>query len=197
MTIEEYGNTLSSTYYEYFSCLKSGIKFKPYNPLIQPSMYKKALEDFMLFGKITRYPEKFIFMWRDYCLHNIILLEAMTDIYGHSSYFPYEEFNDVFFYNQETGTLNKEITCYDKVCSIIEPLEDSTNSTVRWKNGHYLLSDYGLPVLQTMVPELIAANTSTELIQIIDKVLNVVHPRSDLAELFIVGGSENLTLISN
>lgn len=36
-----------------------------------------------------------------------------------------------------------------------------------------------------------------QILILINKILNVTHPRSDLAELFIIGGSDSLTMVSN
>lgn len=66
------------------------------------------------------------------------------------------------------------------------------------KSGQPYLSDYGLEPLQKLVIKL--RNTSedniNERIVLLDKILNVVHPRSDLASLFVQGGSKALSDLS-
>lgn len=66
------------------------------------------------------------------------------------------------------------------------------------KTGQPYLSDYGLEPLQKLLIKLrnISDENIGEKIITIDKMLNVVHPRSDLAELFVQGGSNALANLS-
>ena len=132
---------------EYFKSVKERRKFKVFKPRIVPSMYKRALDDFMSFGKVTRFPEKIILGWRESIVNNIALLEAMTAIGGHTSYFPFEEFNDVFFYDQELGDVTREISDYDEACKIIEEYDPEDGNFPLWSNHQWLLSDYALDPL--------------------------------------------------
>jgi len=66
-----------------------------------------------------------------------------------------------------------------------------------FSNGQWVLSDYGLKPLYNLGEELANSNDVTEIIVLINKILDVSHQRSDLAELFIEGGSESLDFISN
>lgn len=58
------------------------------------------------------------------------------------------------------------------------------------------LSDYGLRPLQNLATELYGENDPNEKVVIIDKMLNVVHQRSDLASWFIQGGIDTLSALS-
>ena len=64
-----------------------------------------------------------------------------------------------------------------------------------FSNGAYLVSDYGLGPLSRLGEELIDKHTPEDIIVVISKILDVTHPRSDLAELFIEGGSKSLEYI--
>ena len=66
------------------------------------------------------------------------------------------------------------------------------------KNGGYILSDYGLEPLQNYIIQLfkIDENNHNAKLVLIDKMLNVVHQRSDLAAWFVEGGSNTLTKLS-
>lgn len=181
---------------EYFKSVKERRKFKVFKPRIVPSMYKRALDDFMSFGKVTRFPEKIILGWRESIVNNIALLEAMTAIGGHTSYFPFEEFNDVFFYDQELGDVTREISDYDEACKIIEEYDPEDGNFPLWSNHQWLLSDYALDPLLKLSYELSTIEDISEMLTCMDRIMNVVHERSDIAELFMVGGSESLTTIS-
>jgi hypothetical protein len=62
--------------------------------------------------------------------------------------------------------------------------------------GIDIMSDYGLRPLVTLAFELRKADSDSETVVIIDKMLNVVHQRSDMASWFVQGGSNALSQIS-
>jgi len=58
------------------------------------------------------------------------------------------------------------------------------------------ISDYGLKPLEDLLVELLRASTPEEKLLIIDRMLNVVHQRSDIADWFVEGGSHALGQLS-
>lgn len=58
------------------------------------------------------------------------------------------------------------------------------------------MSDYGLQPLMTLLHELIQSDRPETDLVIIDKMLNVVHQRSDIANWFVQGGSYALSQLS-
>jgi hypothetical protein len=64
------------------------------------------------------------------------------------------------------------------------------------KSGHIYLSDYGLPAIMQLTGQLYGEQSPEIKVQIIDKILNVVHQRSDLASWFVQGGSRALSDLS-
>lgn len=58
------------------------------------------------------------------------------------------------------------------------------------------ISDYGLKPLEDLLVELLHASTPEEKLLIIDRMLNVVHQRSDIADWFVEGGSHALGQLS-
>lgn len=62
--------------------------------LINPSMYQKALSEFIQFGKIEHFPTKRIYQWMGIIMRNTCILAANTYLAGHSSGYPYEEIED-------------------------------------------------------------------------------------------------------
>jgi len=73
--------------------------------LINPDMYAKALREFTKYGKLTTFPVRYIYQWMGIIMKNTAILRANTNIAGHSSYFPYDEYADFiesYFSNRET-----------------------------------------------------------------------------------------------
>jgi hypothetical protein len=64
------------------------------------------------------------------------------------------------------------------------------------KEGQAYISDYGMQPLLTLVGELRREIKPEDKLITIDKMLNVVHPRSDMASWFIEGGSHALSQLS-
>ena len=64
------------------------------------------------------------------------------------------------------------------------------------KTGHAYISDYGLKPLMTLAFELRKQTKPEEKLVTIDKMLNVVHQRSDIAAWFVEGGSHALSQLS-
>ena len=64
------------------------------------------------------------------------------------------------------------------------------------KSGHLYISDYGLPAVMQLTTQLYGENNPEMKVQIIDRILNVVHQRSDLASWFVEGGSSALSDLS-
>ena len=58
------------------------------------------------------------------------------------------------------------------------------------------ISDYGLRPLEELLVELLRASTPEEKLLLIDRMLNVVHQRSDIADWFVEGGSHALGQLS-
>ena len=59
------------------------------------------------------------------------------------------------------------------------------------------ISDYGLRPLEELLAELLRAKGPEEKLLLIDRMLNVVHQRSDIAEWFVEGGSRALAQLSS
>lgn len=59
------------------------------------------------------------------------------------------------------------------------------------------ISDYGLPYLYPLWHEIRNAESAEEQLYAVDRVLNVVHQRSDLASWFVEGGTRTLQKISD
>jgi hypothetical protein len=184
--LEYISRTSSEITRDFFRAVRHDLKFDWAPKKIRPTMYKKALDEFMLYGKLLRFPEKHVFKWKRYVIDNTILLDCITDICGHSPCFPFDEFNDEF-----------EVDTCDFVVAWEILSKKGDNLLPKWSNGHYLISDYALKPLWKLVEELYTEQDPCKILVLINKCLDIWHQRSDFAELFIDGGSKTLLSISN
>lgn len=97
--------------------------------LINPNMYHKALKEFTKFGKLTNFPTRHIYQWMGIIMKNTAILYANTQLVGHTSYFPNEEFEQ-FMYDHFGDNRDIEVS-YDGYVKI----ELSTDEVIELCNG--------------------------------------------------------------
>lgn len=201
---EEY--SIDHPYYDYlneynaYNVLLSFLnKENIWTPLINPSMYKKALMEFTKYGHFIKFPTKYIYQWMGIIMKNTAILRTLTDLNGHSSYFPTDDFVDVFFegdydkwkeYKKEKNEHNDYYVAYE----ILEQQGFKEWCILQDNSSAY--SDYGLEPLEKIICEYDETSTPEETIVIINKALDITHWRGDLALIFITGGSKTLSQIS-
>lgn len=226
----DYFHLYDETVMEVFNSIKNQQKITFHK--INPAQYQTALRDFMRFPRnphFVRFPTKYVFRWKSMMIEGVVLLDALTSIHGHSQYFPYDEFYDVFNYTESyqsdqynlfTGELEEvtpdgEYTAWAKKryqetgnkdylkdydwSSVYEYLDDVMNIddyVPFFESGHAVMSDFGLEPLRKLVLTLLGQDRAEDIIITINKMLDVTHPRGDLAELFIKGGSKSLDFIA-
>ena len=120
----------------------------------------------------------------DQLIENAQRLRFNNEISGHEQFYPDEELYDI---NEDYPDMS--VKAQDK---LREKISDWTNTP----EGDWRISDYGLPKIQDYLLQALDAKTAEEKLVAIDKALNVVHQRSDLASWFIAGGSKTLSSIS-
>lgn len=176
--------------------------------VIPKTQYHHALKEFMQYGKFMRFPSKYIHSWKELALDNIALLNSLTEISGHSQHWPVDEFNDVF---DNDGSFTKWVKKMNKLegkkeyklndwgthSKYLEDVYHIDKYLPLFSNGQWLLSDYGLDPLLNLAYELDGQDDPNEIIVTLNKIMDVAHQRSDLAELFIEGGTPSLDYISN
>jgi hypothetical protein len=64
-------------------------------------------------------------------------------------------------------------------------------------DGSAAVSDYGLKPLYKVLQEYNENSTPEQTLVIINKALDITHPRGDLSSIFIQGGKNTLTKISS
>jgi len=97
-------------------------------------------------------------------------------------------------------TNNREYLQRYNFTAIYEFLDDVRNIddyVPFFSNGQPVLSDYGLQPLLDLAEKIVNQTDPKDIIVTINKILDVAHQRSDLAELFIEGGTQSLDQISN
>lgn len=188
--IDDFYDLLFENIYFVFESIKNKtkIKFKYINPI----QYKKALDEFVTYKTFVRFPVKYIFHWKDIVLYDISLLKSLTEIQGHSSDFPFDEFYDVFDIPKE-----KRNNSFSDACDILYDEYNTDDYIPIFSNGQPVLTDYGLNPLLRLARELIEQDNPEDIIVTINKILDVAHQRSDLSELFLQGGKKSHDYISN
>jgi hypothetical protein len=79
----------------------------------------------------------------------------------------------------------------------IEDIDEFVSWAVDEEHGGWKISDYGFPRLGTLAALLFDCQTAEEKLVVCDAILNVTHPRSDMASWFIEGGSTTLNALAN
>lgn len=163
---------------------------------INPNMYQKALNEFMQYGKLMRFPAKYVEQWKNIVIQNFMYLDVITMFFGHTSWFETDAFNDTVLNTDETG---KSVSDWSEAMEYIEEMgydDVLDNILPQFSNGHDLISDYGLEPLRKIIGELYVTDDPNQILVLINKALDVSHQRSDLSELFIEGGEASLDRIS-
>lgn len=170
---------------------------KQYWNLINPSQYNRALQDYMQNGEAMRFPERIVDEWVELIMRNSLQLQANTEISSHSSYFPEDDFREVFEDEYEQWCTNKGIepdysfeSCYDFL------YERGWDDYAVAPDGRDAISDYGLKPLGNILNEYNPSMSVGEKLILVNRCLDVWHHRGDLASMFIKGGSKVLTQIS-
>jgi hypothetical protein len=152
---------------------KRGVKEQPWT-LVPFARLKKIRQDYMTYGVVrdTRGLETI----EEIITENILKLYVNTELAGHTQVNPDDDFEEYDYTEQDK----------EDFWDYIKEISD------------YGFSDFGgrRPGLTTLLGHLRKARTPEEKVPIIDQILNVVHQRSDLAALFVEGGSAALSQLS-
>lgn len=170
--VERYDKALESVV-SAFEASKKGDIYKW--PKVRAARLKRVWLDFGKSGVVR--DEKGAAEIRERILSNIALLRVTTELMAHSERSP----KDVLEPHGEFSD------------SDIDRLGDFLTDA----DGSYMLSDYGLPRVEQLYQNLFSAETSEEIVLAADKILNVIHQRSDMAGFFVEGGTKTLNEIAS
>ena len=128
-------------YYDYINDYDANFVFNEFleNPngkqswgvLINPDMYSKALSEFTKYGRLVKFPVKYIYQWIGIIMRNTAILKANTSIAGHSQWFPDEEFED-FVISYFNNSREVETTNHDEI-----KVELSPNDVMKLYNDEF------------------------------------------------------------
>lgn len=159
--------------------------------LINPEMYVKALRELSRFGKLTNsmFPSKYVYQWMGIIMKNTLILQANTDLAGHSMNFPSD---DVIEFASRKGV---QLSSDYYECS--EWLDEcGLYNWMKMPDGSDAWSDYGLDPLYEIIKEYDEELPPEKVLVLVNRALDIGHCRGDLASIFIQGGSQVLTKIS-
>jgi hypothetical protein len=143
-----------------------------------------------------RFPAaRFLKLWADAAREGFVRDEKGLD-----------ELVDIMITNTAKLTFNTEMCGHTERDPV--NVVDDLNDRIRWtdlrnerygdwcedERGMWRLSDSATPKLENYAAALLDAETATAKMQIIDLMLQVVHPRGDMAGLFVEGGSLTLSM---
>lgn len=172
---------------------------KPFTNLINPTMYQKALSEFVKFGKFINFPTKYIYQWMGIIMTNTSIIASITNIAGHSYYSPIDSFIDFYFNDDadEWQEYKNQIEVdgdYEAMCTFLD--EKGFWNWAVLPDGSDAYSDYGLEPLYEICQEYDENKSPEEIIVLVNKALDITHCRGDLASAFIIGGAKTLSQIS-
>ena len=153
---------------------RNGIKEQPWQT-VPFARLKKIWEDFMTYGVVR--DTRGLDMIQDIIQTNIIKLYVNSELCGHSSINPEEDFEE-YGYTQEDKN-----DFYDYINNISDYAFSDLNGGKRLG-------------LTTLLSHLRKARTPEERVPILDQILNVTHWTSDLSSYFVEGGSSSLSQLS-
>ena len=124
--------------------------------------------------------EKGIDMIGEIFVQNIAMLAINTELAGHTSSDP------VYLVQEYNETFSRK-----KIEKILQ--SDRFYDYITEYNGQLRISDYGLEPLEKLAFKFLATDkTYEDKLLTLDRMLNVMHMRSDLSKLFVQGGSASL-----
>lgn len=179
-------------------------------PLINPSMYQKALTEFVKYGKFIHFPLKYIYQWMGIIMKNTALLNANSQLVGagteniptelYEKYFP-----EIFKKYCPCGyTIDGNmISCKDEGGSDELDFNEflwittSIYDFISAPDGSRGYTDFALPELFNIINEYNDSMKPEQVIVLINRILDVTHESGDLPSIFITGGQTTLDKISN
>ena len=185
---DEFG--VSSLLSEFFRDKKRGITKKQWD-LIPAQQYQNLLTRYMQDPITARIPDNVVYNWFEKVVKNAFDIEYITELAGHSQWFPADEVQEEF--DAWIGE-KYQITDY---MSGYEALE--AEGFYEWcslPDGSDGWSDYGLEPIFNELSYYKPNMPAGDLLILINRVLHIGHCRGDLASAFIEGGSQSCSAIS-
>jgi hypothetical protein len=158
--------------------------------LINPDMYAKALREFTQYGKLVKFPTRYIYQWMGIIMKNTAILETNSAISGHREYGFYYEIAD--YANEHFGIEiepNYE-SCYDWL------EEQGLYDWMEMPDGHFAVTDYGTGTLFKIIKEYNEDLPPEKVLVLVNRALDVYHMQGPICSIFIQGGTKSLDKIA-
>jgi GNAT superfamily N-acetyltransferase len=149
-------------------------------PVVSAGRLKKIWRDHANMGFVR--DEKGLDEIADRMIQNVHRLQVNTGMCGHEGYSPADVWNQHYGYDDD----------YDDGMSWNDDISEKFGDHIEDENGQWRISDYAMKPLWDDAFELQFETDPTKRLMIIDRMLNRVHARSDMAANFVEGGSATL-----
>ena len=167
---------------EFLNDKHDGIEHKQWN-LIPAEQYRNLLSRYMQCPEMARIPYNVVSKWINIICENLVILEIMTELAGHSPSFPEDDVNNVF---------GDEVANCEDFGDYAEFLDNiGFYDWCQLPDGSDAISDYGIEPIAKILKEITPDSTAEDLLIIVNRCLDVFHCRGDLASTFIEGGSRS------
>ena len=150
--------------------------------VIPKAQYKGQLNSFMTAGTDIRLNVNLLDDWIELLKRNTITLYWLTELYARRRDFPYE-------------CVPKGITTYDKAQRFLEMI--GFYNWAKFEDGSWCCSDWSLNDMFELLSRYQVNMPAQGKLILINRLVNIVHIRGNLALAFIEGGSKACDLISN
>ena len=193
--VEAYTEAVKKDLQKLYELSQSG-QFRMEWELIDPEQYKNALTSFIRDGDMFRFSPSIIRGWLELVLKNVMLLEETTSLSGHEQHCDIYGVRDFYFDDSENDY--GELFIPDDFEKFYDFLYNrGFDFWCKLPDGTDAISDYGIRPILKILSSLPDEPTPSESIVALNRCLDVVHQRGDLASAFIKGGSNSLAQISN
>ena len=159
-----------------------------WGPLINPNMYAKALREFTEYGKLIRFPSKYIYQWMGIIMRNTATLIANTELAGHSYGYPTEDVQDFAEYHGIELDADADLSEWLDEIGLFD--------WMTMPDGSDAWSDYGINPIVKLIKEYNSDLPPEKVLVLINKILDIYHCRGDLSSIFVEGGTKALSSIS-
>lgn len=166
--------------------------------LIPADQYRRALEMFVRQGPETfRFSESVLRDWLGIVFTNLEYLQLITMLCGHDMGCDYDSVRNFYFdenSEEESELGDSLIHDWESMWDFLEARGFDVWETL--PDGTDAISDYGIRPVSKILDSLPDEPDASEMIVALNRCLDVVHQRGDLASAFIEGGSGSLSSIS-
>ena len=170
---------------------EKGITKKKWN-LIPAQQYHTLLKRYMYSPEMAKIPYNVVNNWfMNIIVPNALDISYITELAGHSRYFPEEDVEEFFERYYEPI----DISGFHDWSEKLEEL--GFYDWCVFPDGSDAWSDYGIEPLFNIINEYSPNSSAEDILILINRCLDVAHQRGDMSSGFIQGGKQSCDYISN